>query len=107
MAGGMGEVHDGILRYRPGATPDVTTTGDVIAGATIDLVTRVGGHATIDGRTTTVAIDGPIPGGVIDATVEIDLCGVLKFGIAGVKLSQLRDTVPVPHIEGVKQLSLS
>ena len=105
----MGEVHDGILRYRPGATTDVTTTGDVIAGATIDLVTRVGGHATIDGRTTTDAIGGPIPGGVIDATVEIDLCGVLKFGIAGVKLSQLRDTVPVPvpHIEGVKQLSVS
>jgi len=91
MAVGMGEAHDGNLRDGPGAITGVTTTGDVIAGATIDIVTRVGGYATTGGRTTTGAI-----GGAIDATVGIDLCDVLKFGIAGGKLSQLRDMVPVP-----------
>jgi hypothetical protein len=85
----MGEARDGILPYGPGATTDVTTTGDGIAGATIDLVTRVGGYATIGGRTTTGAT-----GGAIDETVAIDLCDVLRFGIAGDKLSQLRDNDP-------------
>ena len=107
MAVGMDEAHDGILRYGPGATTDVTTTGDVIAGATIDFVTRVGGYVTIGGKTTTGAIAGATTGCAIDETVAIDLCGVLKFGIAGNKLSQLRDTIPVPQTEGVKQLSLS
>ena len=86
MAVGMGGAHDGILRYGPGATTDVTTTGDVIAGATIDFETRVGGHATIDGGTTTGAIGGPTTGGAIDETVAINLCGVPKFGIAGDKV---------------------
>ena len=90
---GMDEVHDEILHYRPGSTTDATATGDVIAGATIDFVTRVGGRATI--RTTIGAI-GPRTGGVIDKTVAIDLRGVLKIGIAGNKLSQSRDTIPVP-----------
>lgn len=104
MAVGTAEAHAGILRDGPGAITDVTTTGDVIGGATIDIVTRVGGYATTGGRTMTGATDGPITGGAIDATVVIDLCGVLKFGIAGDKLSQLRDAITVPHIEGVKQL---
>lgn len=105
MAVGMGEAQDGILRFGPRVTTGVTTTG-VIAGATTDFVTRVGGYATINGRTTT-AVGGATTGGDIDETAAIALCGVLKFGIAGDKLSQLRDTIPVPNIEGVKQLSLS
>ena len=104
MAVGTAEVHAGILRDGPGATTDVTTTGDVIAGATIDSVTRVGGYATTGGRTMTGGTDGTITGGATDVTVVIDLCGVLKFGIAGDKLSQLRDAIPVPQTEGVKQL---
>ena len=107
MAVGTGEGHDGILRDGPGVTTGVTTTGDVIAGATIDFVTRVGGYATIGGTITTAVIGGPTTGGDTDETIAIDLCGVLKFGIAGDKLSQLRDTIPVPQTEGVKQLSLS
>ena len=100
MAVGMGEAHDGTLRDGP-VTTDETLTGDVIAGATIDFVTRVGGRATIGGRTTTGATGGPRTGGAIDETVAIDLCGVIKIGtaddigIAGNKLSQSRDTIPV------------
>ena len=107
MAVGMDVAHDGILRDGPGAITDVTTIGDAIAGATIDFVTRVGGYATTGGRTTTGAIGGATTVGDIDEIVAIDLCGVLKFGIAGDKLSQLRDAIPVPLTEGVKQLSLS
>ena len=107
MGVGMDEVHDGILRSGPGATTDVTMTGDVIAGAMIDFVTRVGGYGTTGGRATTGAIGEATTGGDIDERVAMDLCGVLKFGIDGAKLSQLRDTIPVPNIEGVKQLSLS
>ena len=104
MAVGTAEAHAGILRDGPGATTGVTTTGDVIAGATIDIVTRVGGYATTVGRTMTGATGGATTGGVIDLIVAIDLCGVLRFGIAGNKLSQLRDAIPVPYTEGVKQL---
>src|SRR5688572_6267630 len=103
MAVGMEEAHDAILRDGPGATTEVTTTGGAIAGATIDFVTRVGGYATTGGTITTGVIGGPTTGGDIDETVAIDLCGVLKFGIAGDRLSQLRDTIPVPQTEGVKQ----
>ena len=92
MAVGMGEAHDGILRDGPGVTTGVTTSGDVIAGETIETATHVGGRAT----TTTGATGGTTTGGEIDALLAIDLCGVLKFGIAGNKLSQLRDVVPVP-----------
>jgi len=102
MAVGTGAAHAGILRYRPGATTDETSTGDAIGGATIDFVTRDGGYATIGGRTTTGAIGGPRTGGAIDETVAIDLCGVIKIGIAGdigiagsSRLSQSRDTIPV------------
>ena len=104
---GTDVAHDGIRRHGPGATTGVTTTGDVIAGATIDFATLVGGHVTIGGETTTGTIGGATTAGDIDETIAIDLCAVLKFGIAGDKLSQLRDTIPVPNIEGVKQLSLS
>ena len=88
MAVGMDEAHDGILRDGPGATTDVTTIGEVIAGATTDFVTHVGGYATIGGRTTTSAIGGATTGRAIDETVAIDLCGVPKIGIAGDKLSR-------------------
>jgi hypothetical protein len=107
MAVGMDEAHGAILRDGPGATTGVTTIGDVSAGATIDLVRRAGGYATIGGRTTTGGTGGAITGGDIDETAAIDLCGVLKIGIAGDRLSQSRDTIPVPQTEGVKQLSLS
>ncbi len=107
MVVGMDEAHDGILRDGPGATTGVTMTGDVIAGATTDFVKRVGGYATIGGTITTGVIGGPTTGGVIDETAAIDLCGVLTIGIAGDRLSQSRDTIPVPQSEGVKQLSLS
>ena len=103
----MGEAHDGIPRDGPGARIDVTMTGGVIAGATIDSATRVGGYGTTGGKTTTDVIGGPTTGGDIDETVGNGSFGVLKFGIAGDKLSQLRDTIPVPRTEGVKQLSLS
>ena len=107
MGVGMDKAHDAILRYGPGGTTGVTRTGDVIAGATTELVTRVGGYGTIRGRTTTGLIAGATTGGDIEETVAIDLCGVLKFGIAGDRVSQLRDTSPSSTHRGVKQLSLS
>lgn len=73
MAVGTAEVHAGILPDGPGAPTDVTTTGDVIGGATIDIVTRLGGYATTDGKTMTGATDGAITGGATDVTVVIDL----------------------------------
>ena len=96
MAVGMDEAHGGILRYGPGATTDATMTGDAIGGGTIDFATRAGGYATIGGRTTTGVTGGTRTGGAIDETLAIDMCGALKFGIAGNRLSQLRDTIPVP-----------
>ena len=103
MAGGMDEAHAVTLRDGPGAITDVTTTGAVIAGATIDFATRVGGPVTIDGEIMTGAIGGVTTGGENDETVAIDLCGVLKFGIVGDKLSQMRDVILVAHEEGVKK----
>jgi hypothetical protein len=88
---GTAEVHDVILHAGDGATTDVTMTGDVTAGATIGSATRDGGPATIGGGTTTGAIDGATTVGVIDVTVAIDSRGEFRIGIAGGKLSQLRD----------------
>src|SRR5688572_19663403 len=99
---GMGEAHDGMLRRR-GATTGVMSTGDVIVIA----------GAAIGGRTTTGATDGPRAGRVIEETFAIDLCGVIKIGIAGEigiagsRVVPIAGCDPSFNTEGVKQLSLS
>ena len=98
MAAGTAEVH-GVNGDGPGATTIVgTMIGDAIDGATV-AETRVGGHETTAGETTTGVTDGATTAGAIDgsvtSTVVIALSVVRKIGIAGVKLSQLRDMMPV------------
>jgi hypothetical protein len=95
MGAGTVVARDVILHDGAGVMIVVTMTGDATGGATIDSAIRVGGPETIVGETTTGAIDGVTTAGVIDATVAIDLCVEFRIGIAGDKLSQLRQAVPI------------
>lgn len=88
---GTVEVHDVILHARDGATTGATMTGDVTAGVTTGSATRVGGPKTIGGGITIGATDEATTVGVIAVTDAIDSCVEFKIGIAGGKLSQLRD----------------
>ena len=82
--------HDAIRHVGDGATTDVMMIGDAIAGGT-DWAIGVGGPSTTVGEMTTGAIGGATTVGVIDVTVAIDSCAEFIIGIAGDKLSQLRD----------------